>query len=132
MLKKAAHIILAIYLLTTIVGFTVTQHYCGDRLVSTQIDAMDECGCDMHASDLEHNACGMCDIETEYVHLSVNFVVEHSLELNPVLDFMIFLNAMLFNNESHDFQLAFHAYTNSSPPALNVSRRLALIQSFRC
>ena len=131
MLKKAAHIILAIYLMTTIVGFTVTQHYCGDRLVSTQIDAMDECGCDMNASDLEHNACGMCDIETEYVHLSVNFVVEHSLELNPVLDFMILQNTLSID-ESNDFQLAFHAYPNSSPPVLSVSRRLALIQSFRC
>ena len=131
MLKKIAHIILAIYLLTTIVGFTVTQHYCGDRLVSTQIDAVDECGCDVASAYSNHNACGMCDIETEYVHLSVNFVVEHSLELNPVLDFMILPNAPSID-ESNDFQLAFHTFINSSPPALSVSRRLALIQSFRC
>ena len=128
MLKKAAHIILAFYLLTTIVGFTVTQHHCGNHLTNTQID---KCGCKTASSDSDHNACGMCVIETEYVHLTANFVVEHSLELNPVLDFIISPYILLID-DTNDFQLVFPSFNNSRPPVLSVSQRLTLIQSFRC
>ena len=127
MLKKAAHIILAFYLLTTIVGFSVTRHYCGDRLVSTQIDVVDDCdcgcGCDM--------TCGMCEIETDYVHLGANFVVEQNLKLNPVFDFVV-LPAIPVDASELLSQENNQNSTNDSLQILSISRRLALIQSFRC
>ena len=123
MLKKAAHIILAFYLLTTIVGFSVTRHYCGDRLVSTQIDVVDDNGCDM--------ACGMCEFETDYVHLGANFVVEHNLKLNPVFDFTV-LPAIIVDASDLLSQENTKIFISESPHTLRVSRRLALIQSFRC
>ena len=125
MLKKAAHIILAFYLLTIIVGFSVTRHYCGDRLVSTQIDVVDDCdcGCDM--------TCGMCEIETDYVHLGANFVVEHNLKLNPVFDFAV-LPAIIVDASELLSQENTKIFISESPHTLRVSRRLALIQSFRC
>jgi len=123
MLKKVAHIILAFYLLTTIVGFSVTRHYCGDRLVSTQIDMVDDCGCDM--------SCGMCEIETDYVHLGTNFVVEHIIKLNPIFDFTV-LPVITADASDVLSQENNQNFISESPHTLTVSRRLALIQSFRC
>lgn len=123
MLKKTAYIILAFYLLTTIVGFSVSRHYCGDRLVSTQIDVVDDCDCDM--------SCGMCEVEVEYVHLASDFVVEHSLVLNQNFDFSSFPAIAISLSPIHSQETNLAAI-GSSPHTLVVSRRLALIQSFRC
>jgi len=123
MLKKTAHIILAFYLLTTIVGFSVSRHYCGDRLVSTQIDVVDNNDCDM--------SCGMCEVEVEYVHLASDFVMEHNLVLNQNFDFSTLLAIAISRNPFHSQETILTAI-DSSPHTLVVSRRLALIQSFRC
>ena len=104
-------------------GFSVSRHYCGDRLVSTQIDVVDDCGCDM--------SCGMCEVEVEYVHLAVDFVVEHSLAFNQNFDFSTLPAIAISLNSSH-LQETNLTPIDSSPHTLVVSRRLALIQSFRC
>ena len=123
MLKKAAHIILAFYLLTTIVGFSVTRHYCGDRLVSTQIDVVDDCGCDME--------CGMCEVETDYVHLGADFIVEHLIKLNPVFNFAVLPTNSVDASKLHSQENA-KLFISESPHSPRVSRRLALMQSFLC
>ena len=123
MLKKTEHIILAFYLLTIIVGFSVNRHYCGDRLVSTQIDMVDDCGCDM--------SCGMCDVKVEYVHLDVNFVVNHNLEINQNFDFLV-LPTIYIPLKPINLQETNLTSIDGSPHTLVISRRLAMIQSFRC
>ena len=132
MLKQIAHIILAIYLLIPTVGFSVTRHYCGDRLVSTSIDSdrVDECGCEM-----DHNAvydeCGMCQIKTEYVHLGSNFIVEHAQDYHLSPDFSTLLGFDL----PAVFQEPIH---NELPKTMGiihipqVGTRLAMIQTFLC
>ena len=123
MLKKAAHIIIAIYLMTTIVGFTITQHHCGDSMQYTHIDNVDECGC--------NNACGMCEIETKYVHLGVNFIINKTPEFNFIPDFSIisYIETLV---SSTSFTILPNLFFDSSPPILDIGTRLALNQSFLC
>ena len=109
--------------MTTVIGFTITQHHCGDSMQYTHIDNIDECGC--------NNSCGMCEIETNYFHLGANFVVEHSAELNitPSISFSSLLENIVSTN---NFTIIPQSNIKSSPPILEISTRLALIQSFRC
>ena len=109
--------------MTTVVGFTITQHHCGDSMQYTHIDNVDECGC--------NNACGMCEIETNYFHLGTNFVVENIQQFTFIPEFSIvsYFEALVY---STTFTLTSNRFLDSSPPVLEIGTRLALNQSFRC
>ncbi len=123
MLKKAAHIILTSYLLVTLIGFTVTKHYCANEMEKAQICTMDECGCDISS--------GMCELKVEYVHLAADFIVENTNNSIDIQTLDIIVNMILQDNIPNTQQLT----TNQIEPPFNiddVGKRLALLQIFRC
>lgn len=66
MIKRILHIIIALFLLITTMGFTVSKHYCRDNLVKITINAEAESCCDME------NGC--CRNETKHYQLEEDFV----------------------------------------------------------
>jgi len=95
MFRKIAHIVLAFLLLTTTIGFTVSKHYCGSRLVEISINYEAESCCD----DLGTSNC--CHNETEYFQLKEDFVSPASFENTRIASFDILL---LNLKQYHDIQ----------------------------
>ena len=52
MIKRVSHIILALFILITTTGLTVSLHYCGDTVKSVSLDKVARSCCDM-----EHGCC---------------------------------------------------------------------------
>ena len=66
MIRRILHIIIALVLLITTMGLTVSKHYCKDNLVKVSINAEAESCCDME------NGC--CRNETKHYQLEEDFV----------------------------------------------------------
>jgi len=64
-IKKISNIILAIILLVSTTGFTLSKHYCGGKLESVEVNAEAESCCDSPYC---------CHTETEFNKLSVEFL----------------------------------------------------------
>ena len=107
----------------TIIGFTITKHNCGDSMEYTHIDNIDECGC--------NSACGMCEIETKYVHLAASFEIKQSQDINFSSDFSIIPVFNIHNIEIIPLNTT-HSIHKNSPSILSVSERLSFLQSFLC
>jgi len=124
MLRKAAHIIITIYILVPLIGFSINTYHCGVKGNSFAIDnMMDDCGCDM--------ACGMCEVNYQYVHIDTKYVAEHNQQTEPktislCIDTsfeVVFLTQEITTNIS---------LTHGPPYPKELNQRLALTQSFRC
>jgi hypothetical protein len=66
MLRKITHITVALMLLITTMGFTVSEHFCGDDLIKTTINAEAESCCGTED--------GCCHNETNHYQLEENYV----------------------------------------------------------
>jgi hypothetical protein len=66
MIKRILHIIIALFLLITTMGFTVSKHYCGGDLIKVTINAEAESCCDMED--------GCCRNETKHYQLEEDYV----------------------------------------------------------
>jgi len=66
MIKRIVHIIIALILLITTMGVTVSKHYCKENLVKITINAEAESCCDIE------NGC--CRNETKHYQLEEDFV----------------------------------------------------------
>ena len=122
MFKKALHITLAFYLLTSIIGYTITIHSCETEMVSVQDCPMDDCNCD--------GACGMCEIETEYIHLATEFVAEQ-LQKSIDTEIITFSNSLVITI-NNIFSSKAKTYITTPPKTPDSGQKLALLQSFRC
>jgi len=123
MLKKVTHIILTSYLLVTLIGFTVTKHYCANEMEKTQICTMDECGCDMSS--------GMCELKMEYVHLAADFIIENTNDNIDIQTLDINVSMILQDITSSKLQLT-TPQIELPINIVDVGKRLALLQIFRC
>jgi len=66
--RKIAHIVFALLLMTSTMGFTVSKHYCCSELIEISINSEAEPCCD------DVGTSGCCHDEMEYFQLKEDFV----------------------------------------------------------
>jgi len=125
MLRKITHIVLALFLLVSTTGITLSLHYCGGELVSTSINKEAKTCCD--------GTGGCCENKTLHFEVEDNCVspVQTNnvtpLELNILFPFLFIFNVELSVKDDK----AFYAFHDASPPPI-IQTRLALLQSYLC
>jgi len=125
MLQKIIHIALALLLLVSTTGVTISMHYCGDDLISMSVTGEVESCC---ADD-----CGCC--ENESIHLEVEddyvspIIVQSntSVELDILFPVLFMLSAEL----STEVNVTAKHFNDTSPP-LTLQKRLSLLQTYLC
>ncbi len=127
MLKRIAHIIFALLLLTATTGFALSKHYCGTDVVSVSINSEAESCCDDMGSD------DCCRNETEHLQLKVDFV-------NSSIDFqfqetdidILFPALFVFIQDTYTADQDFEISYPESPPHPKISTLLSLFQAYLC
>jgi hypothetical protein len=125
MLRKITYIILALFLMVTTAGITVSMHYCGGELVTASINKKDKTCCDKTGGCCE-NKTFQIKIEDDYVN-SVMVSSVDPIELDILFPILFVLNIELSNVEDK----ATNAFCDSSPPP-KIQTRLALLQTYLC
>lgn len=125
MLRKAVHIIFAFLLLISTMGFSVSKHYCGTRLVDVSINAMaDTCCGDMGTSKCCHNETHHFQLTENFVGSTPSTIVE--IAIVHVLFPIVFSTLLLEVNQISLSQIVFY----DSPPPPDIHIHLALLQSY--
>lgn len=125
MLKKIAHFVLALLLLVSTTGMTISMHYCSGELVSISINKEAKSCCDGGNGCCENKTLHL-EIEDDYVSPMVvadNTVVELEV-LFPIL-FVYYVELLPAEDQA---TIAF--YDSSSPPKTQNS--LSLLQAYLC
>ena len=66
MLRKITHIVLALFLLVSTTGITISMHYCGGEYVSTSINKEAKSCCDSTGGCCENKTMHF-EVEDDYV-----------------------------------------------------------------
>ena len=127
-MKNVTHIALVITLLISLVGITISRHFCGELLAQTSIGTEAEPCCDGSEMPTDCN----CHSQTETIALDDDFQLEkHTLKLDGatlvVLSyFMHFLETDSFvESDTNSLLWAF-----KSPPAAEPDEIYIQVQSF--
>lgn len=121
MLKKISHIILALLVLVTTMGMTVSAHYCGGELKSVQVlSASDSC-CGDACGDC-HNEIIKVDIEDDFTISPFNIDFNSDFVLLPAL--IQLFQVSIYTEEVE--QVAYH-----KPPPLKIQTVLSDLQVYR-
>ena len=127
MFRKTAHIILVLLLLTTTIGFSVSKHYCGSRLVEVSINSEAEPCCD----NMGNSNC--CHNETEYFQLEEDLIKPVSFENIRIASFNILfpLVFVYFFNAPGNIETEILNFAESPPPPA-IQAKLSLLQAYLC
>ena len=121
MLKKISHIILALLVLVTTIGMTVSAHYCGGELKSVQVVTESESCCG-DSCDSCHNEIIKVEVEDDCTFSSYSLDLRFEFSLLPALiqryQFAIFTNEVV--------EVAYH-----KPPPLKIQTVLSDLQVYR-
>lgn len=126
MFRKIAHILLIAVLLISTMGFSLSKHYCGTRLVEVKINSEAKSCCG--------NGCksNCCHNETIHFQLKDNFVGSPGLEISPALPTDLVLSsdliAVLFSPQISDIDSFIEKA--ESPPPKTLHTKLSEIQSY--
>lgn len=127
MFRKIAHIILAIILITTTTGFSISKHYCGTRLVSVAINTEPESCCgDEESSGCCHNEIEQYQLTNYYVS---SFIVE-DVSISSVDILFPIVYVILQTQITEGVHSIFPNY--ESPPPLKIQAVLSLYQLYLC
>ena len=124
MFRKITHIALVLILLTATIGFSVSKHYCGDRLVSVSINSEANSCCDF--GDCCHN-------ETDYFQLNEDYVFTIILNDIQIHDVNL-LFPVVFTILQVEPEVKTHlgiVYSESLPPP-KIQTVLSLFQAYLC
>ena len=124
MLKKTVNIFISFVFLLSTMGFTVSKHYCGNKLVDVSINVEAESCCDMD---------GCCHNENEHFQLEEEFVGSISIDSfeDIGIDLLFPIYFISITNESIEsvnstIELA------ELPPPPKILTRLSLLQTYLC
>lgn len=125
MIRKISHISIAALLMITTMGFSVSKHYCGTRLIEVSINSAVEPCC----GDVGTASC--CHDETEYFRFDKDFVSPVIADNDQISDLDIlfpkvfvylFDNTVMIDREILNFA--------ESPPPPNLHTTLSLFQTY--
>ena len=125
LIKRIIYSLIALMLGISSVGFTITEHYCGQRLVDSAINSEPESCCE--------GPCDCCHNESTYIHLEEDFtpsLLVISPTLEPiVVDFHYFMSvqSLLFS-----FEAIVSDAPPEYPPPSNSPTPFSFIQVFLC
>lgn len=123
MIQKITHMILAFLLFLATTGITVSEHFCGNYLVSVTITGSnhDCCG----------NPCKCCHNKVTHVQVSDHFVYSaHSVELNiPVLLAFAVIPSDIFLSRQRLIK-EYSRTSDAAPPSYDSTT--SFLQVFRC
>ena len=125
MLRKITHIILSSMLLVTTMGYTVSRHYCGDRLISISINAEAESCCGINS--------GCCHDEPEYCQLEEDYVSPVVLQNVQIANFKILFPIVFshyYDEPGPEFYKADEFTESPIPPKIQTI--LSTLQTYLC
>ncbi len=125
MFRKITHIVLALFLLVSTTGVTISMHYCGGDYVSTSINKEAKSCCD--------GSGGCCENKTQHLELEDDYMSALALEnnitaeLEALFPILFVLSAELLPEieETHK------NFREFSPPP-TIQTRLSLLQTYLC
>jgi len=124
MLRKVVHIVLSLTLLVSTTGFTITKHYCGDKVESVGVDSIPESCCEMG---------GCCHNESTHYQVEDDFsitVIDNHIQV-PTTD--ILFSTVFVCLQQEIFAPGFTIFSAAeSPPPLKTQVTLSLIQAYLC
>ncbi len=121
MLRKISHIILALLVLVTTMGMTVSAHYCGGELKSIQLLSESENCCG--------DSCPNCQNEIIKVDIGEDFTIQ-TLNLEFEQNFT-FLPAFIQLLQVPDFTEEIVQVVYHKPPPLKIQTVLSDLQVYR-
>jgi len=125
MFKKLSYIIIALVLLITTTGFSVSKHYCKTNLVSISINHEEKPCCDMGS--------GCCQNEIAFYHLDDNFVFHLVLENNSVISIDLLFPLFYITCENiYSIDLNSAYQISESPPLLYQQNIHSFLQTYLC
>ncbi len=125
MLRKISYIVLAIFLLVSTIGITISMHYCGGKFVSLSITTQAKSCCDTD--------CGCCENKTLHFENQDDYVSPIIVQANTIVELdvlfpiLFVINTELIPTEDKT-KVVFH---DSSPPP-KIQARLSLLQTYLC
>nr|WP_319399065.1 hypothetical protein [uncultured Carboxylicivirga sp.] len=113
---------MALLLLTSTMGFTVSKHYCGAHLIDVSInkEAKSCCG--------DEGICKSCHNETHHFQVENDFNMVTDFQLNIPFVYVapiIFLLSDVIEKDTEDF-----VEIVASPPPPDLGIRLSFLQSY--
>ncbi|MFO7828234.1 MAG: hypothetical protein R6V23_06420 [Bacteroidales bacterium] len=125
MFRSLVHITISLLLLTSITGFSISKHYCGDQFVSVKINQEAKSCCDMTG--------GCCHNETEFYQIDNDFLTayNHSFQSLNEID-LLFPGSLTISSKNHTEKNPFFRNTSEYPPPKLLTRRLSILQSYLC
>lgn len=125
MLGKITHIVLALFLLVSTIGITISMHYCGGEYVSTSITKEAKACCD--------GTGGCCENKSVHIELEDDYVSPIQIDNNKVVVLDVLFPILFSLNVELLFELneTFNVYPDTSPPPTNQTR-LSLLQTYLC
>jgi hypothetical protein len=125
MLRKITNIVVALFLLVSTTGITISMHYCGGKYVSSSINKEAKPCCDGSGGCCENKTLHF-EVKDDYVNVAQ---IENSkiVELDILFPILFALNLELLPlEEKHEL-----AFYDSSPPP-KIQTRLSLLQTYLC
>ncbi|MBN2215644.1 MAG: hypothetical protein JW723_15550 [Bacteroidales bacterium] len=125
MLRRISDIALALLLLVTTTGYTISKHYCGTKLVSVAVNSKTKACCDDEKGSCCHDESEHFRLKEDFVPSSVqfNFGNVFSVDLAFLPDLLSGIGYKAENTND------LNVFTGSSPPpGINIS--LAKLQTY--
>lgn len=123
MFKTILNITLSFILLTSTVGFSISEHYCKDNLVSVSLNFEADPCCD------DGNCCRT---ESEYFQLEEDFVsplVQFNFDNEIIIDLFL-ANNILYNTNTLEEEANELSLIAESPPPPTLHCVLSQLQTF--
>jgi len=124
MLNKIAHIILSFTLLVSTTGFTISKHYCGDKVESIAVNSTTESCCEMP---------GCCHDETTFYKVNDDFsvsAIDNQIQISAT-DLLFSAVFIVIPQEEITAELSIPSAAESPPP-LKTQITLSLFQTYLC
>jgi len=110
MLRKTANILLLTMFLFTAMGFTVTRHYCGDRLIVVSLKHVNDC--------CKH--CNHC--HNKVSHIKINDTYDSEYNSFSLINPSSFLTTLIHTYDLFSSMIVpdHVIYIDISPPSINL------------
>ncbi len=126
MFRKFLHITISVLLLSVTAGYSISKHYCHNRLVSVSISHEIENCCDMEGTS------NCCRNETKFFQFDEDFVISPILENDLIKSIDLFaVFYIVFDNNFFD-EIITDFIIPESPPPINTQTKLSILQTYLC
>ena len=123
MFRSLIHITVSLLLLTSITGFSISKHYCGDQFVSVRLNQEAKSCCDMSG--------GCCHTETVFFQLDEDYII-NSDNHNYFASALDLLFSFIIRDYNQSDALKTNNRIGESPPPPKIQTRLSSLQTFLC